>query len=120
MLEDILVPAIIFYSMYAILRELFSYLIKRRLIKSDNIDKANLLGQINIGNDTYPQLQKYNSLKWGLVALFAGIGLLIIAINPTLNGLEEPVRSMASLGIIMISVALAFLLHFAIVVRLKK
>ncbi len=114
MLQGVLVPAIVFYCMYAILRELFSYLIKRRLIKSnyidkaelltkmnmDNIDKAELLTKMNMDNDSV--LQKYNSLKWGLVALFGGIGLLIIAINPTLNGLEEPVRSMASLGIIMI------------------
>ncbi len=37
MLEGVLVPAIVFYSMYAIIRELLNYLTKRRLIMSGNI-----------------------------------------------------------------------------------
>ena len=78
-MNDFFVPAVIFTGIYFILKNFTDFLLKRKIIKAGHFDNAGILDQKvaseTIGNQ---EANKYPSLKWGLVAFFAGIGFIII------------------------------------------
>lgn len=80
-----------------------NYLLKKRLIQSGNLDAESqkIISKSFIG-------MKFDNLKWGLIILFAGIGLVIIEFLPKRN-FEN---SSLAIGIELIFIALGFLTYF--------
>ena len=104
-MEDIIVPigviGIIFFGVVSIIRAITDYQLRRKLIQLGHVDK-----------EAVSLLQKSNdnravSLKWGLIILFGGIGLIIISIT----GIESQ-DSALPLGVVAVSVSIGFLLYY--------
>ena len=110
MISEILIPAIIFFATYHIIRILSDHLLKRKIIKSGHIEKADILSQTKVIDE---ESNKYPSLKWGLVAFLAGTGLIIIELvrinNPELINEDNPVFS---IGLELVFISLGFLIYF--------
>jgi hypothetical protein len=90
-------------GIYLTMRPLTTYLLRRRLIE---------LGQWN--EQTHRQMEQENqspaeSLKWGLILLFTGIGLIVVHFLPVSSDSSLPY------GVIMVSAALGFLLYYLII-----
>ncbi len=65
--------------------------------------------------------QRYPSLKWGLVAFMAGLGLIIIEmIRVTYPPGVGYYESALPYGIELVFISLGFLIYFFLVTRLKK
>jgi hypothetical protein len=115
-MEEALVTAVVFIGIYMIIKVFTDFLLKRKLISAGHVDKAAIL-EVSRGKeeDSYP------TLKWGLVALFAGLGLLVIALIDKNLSMEWPfgTHSYLSVGIELISISLGFLMYFMII-RLSK
>ena len=107
--SDFFIPIIVFFGMYHIIKLLSDHLLKRKLIKAGQYDKAGILEapQQTVEENRYP------SLKWGLVALMAGLGFILIEIlrnaNPTLLNYNNAVLPV---GILLVFVSAGFLIYF--------
>ena len=105
---DELIPIVaiisVFGSVIMFVTILTNYSLKRKLIDKGmvNPETANLFRSEN---------GKQNSLKWGLIILFSGIGLIIID-SMGLDGDEA-----MPWGIEAVCVSVGFLLYYAIVKR---
>ncbi len=103
---DDLIPIVaiisVFGSLILFVSTLTNYSLKKRLIEKDMVNEETA----NIFKST---TSKQNSLKWGLIVLFAGIGLIIID-TLRLDGDEA-----MPYGIEAVCVALGFLLYYFIV-----
>ena len=104
-MENIIVPigviGIIFFGVVSIIRAVTDYQLRRKLIQLGHVDKeaVNLLQKSNDNRAV--------SLKWGLIILFGGIGLIIISIT----GIESQ-DSALPLGVVAVSVSIGFLLYY--------
>jgi hypothetical protein len=114
MVTDVFIPAIVFFGSYHIIKLISEHLLKRKIIKAGHVDKAGILEPPK-QND---EVNRYPSLKWGLVALMAGLGFIVIeifySINPTLISRYNAVLS---IGILLVFISLGFLLYFFIMNR---
>lgn len=122
--------AVIFYAMYQILKNFTDFLLKRKIIKAGHFENAGILDQ-KVASEAIEnkEANMYPSLKWGLVAFFAGIGFIIInQMSPSLsngnywesnhNNFME--HSMLPFGIELVSISLGFIVYFLIVTFMKK
>jgi hypothetical protein len=120
-MSEIFITAIVFFGIYNAIKLLTDYLLRRKIIKSGHIDKAGILEPIQ---EPMPsgEVNKYPSLKWGLVALMSGIGLVIIeTVQMNYPGERfEYEHSALPIGIELIFISLGFLIYFAIVNFSKK
>jgi hypothetical protein len=117
-LDSVLATAIVFAGLYYIFGLIADYLLKRRLIKSEQYERVGILDTPKPVND---EVNRYPSLKWGLVALMAGIGLIIIEIMKWYNKqLFDYRESVLPFGILLVSVSLGFLIYFFIMNGKKK
>ncbi len=103
-MEDIIVPigviGIIFFGVVSIIRAVTDYQLRRKLIQLGHVDKeASYLLRRASDNQAA-------SLKWGLIILFGGLGLIIISIT----GIESQ-NSALPLGVVLVSVSIGFLLY---------
>ena len=114
MVRDVLIPAVVFFGLYHMMKLIADYLLKRKIIKAGHIDKAGILEppKQNDENNRYP------SLKWGLVALCTGLGFIIIEVirqvNPTMIDYNNAVLP---IGILLVFISLGFLSYFFIMNR---
>ena len=117
-LSDILIPAIVFFAIYHIFNLLADFLLKRKLIKAGQYEKVSILEP---HQPTSEEVNRYPSLKWGLVALMAGLGLILIEVlrqvNPELIDYRDAVLP---IGILLVFVSLGFLIYFFIMNAKKK
>lgn len=117
MTEDILIPAIVFFAAYHIIRSLSDHLLKRKIIKSGHFEKAEILSQTKEESE---EVNKYPSLKWGLVAFMAGAGLIVTKLiywNDSSWMYDRD--AMLPIGIELVFISLGFLIYF-FVVNVKK
>lgn len=116
-MEEAIVTAVVFTGIYQIIKVFTDYLLKRKLIIGGHIDKAGIL---EIPKDK--EENSYPTLKWGLVALFAGLGLLIIAVLEKSESLiwVHGSHSYMPIGIELIAISLGFLVYFMITRFSKK
>jgi hypothetical protein len=117
-MEEILIPAIIFFTAYHIIRILSEHLLKRKIIKSGHFEKAEILSQTKQESD---EVNKYPSLKWGLVAFMAGAGLIVTKLiywNETYWMHDSD--PLLPIGIELVFISLGFLIYFFIVNVKKK
>jgi len=117
-LSEILVTVVVFTGIYYILSLLADFLLKRKLIKAQQYERVGILDN---PKPTPEEVNKYPSLKWGLVALMSGIGLVLIEvlrqINPDLIDYRD---SVLPFGILLVFVSLGFLIYFFIMNGKKK
>lgn len=120
-MNEVLMAAVVFFAIFQILKSFTDFLLKRKIIKAGHFENAGILDQ-KVASTTFEneETNKYPSLKWGLVALFAGIGFIVIdQITP---GMENPEHynnfmwnSMLPFGIELVSISLGFIIYFLIV-----
>ena len=92
----------VFGSMILFIKILTDYWLKRNLINKGIVDEkaANILRQqVTEGN-------KYSSLKWGILVLFGGTGLIAINYIPYYRDSPLPY------GIFAVFVAVGFLIYY--------
>jgi len=110
-MENVLVTAIVFTGIYQLIKVFTDFLLKRKLIRAGHIDKAGILeSSSNKEENGYP------TLKWGLVTLFAGLGLIVIALinkNESMDWVHGS-HSYLPVGIELIAISLGFLVYFMI------
>lgn len=116
-LSEIVVTGLVFFGFYHILILISDHLLKRKLIKAGQYEKVGILETKRIVNE---ETNKYPSLKWGLVALMTGIGLIVIEImrasNPYMWNAENAVLPF---GILLVFISSGFLLYFFFMNRKK-
>ena len=111
-MEDILVPIGVLGTIAAgigyFTKIMTDYRLKRKLIEKDlvNADAANIINDQELDG-------KYASLKWGLIILFGGIGLILI------NMVDFYHDSPLPFGIMAVCIATGFLLYFFLVKNKK-
>lgn len=114
MVSDFVIPAIVFFGLYHMLKLIADYLLKRKIIKAGHIDKAGILEPPKQSEE----INRYPSLKWGLVALTTGLGFILIEVlrqvNPTLVDYQN---AALPLGILLVFISLGFLVYFFIMNR---
>lgn len=110
---EVFVTAIIFYAMYSTIKLISDHLLRRKLIKAGQFDKAGILEQPKQSDE----VNKYPSLKWGLVALTSGIGLIIINYY---TDVHSPENIPLQFGILLVSVSVGFLIYFILMNKRRK
>jgi hypothetical protein len=110
-MEHALITAIVFIGIYQLIKVFTDYLLKKKIITTGQVDKAGIL-------DTPKDKEEssYPTLKWGLVTLFAGAGLLLIALidkGENINWIHGS-NSYLPIGIELIAISLGFLVYFII------
>lgn len=112
MIENVLIPAIVFFATFHIIRLISTHLLRRKLIKAGQYERPGILDEppkVSEENDRYP------SLKWGLVALMTGLGFIVIDLlklfdREWLSGRD----AVLPLGILLVFVSAGFLIYFFI------
>ncbi|HEY3372089.1 MAG TPA: hypothetical protein VGK10_14635 [Prolixibacteraceae bacterium] len=120
-MNEVLMASVIFFAIYQVLKNFTDFLLKRKIIKAGHFENAGILDQkVASAAAENQEANKYPSLKWGLVAFFAGIGFIIInQMSPSLNNEESyhnfTNRSMLPFGIELVSISMGFIIYFLIV-----
>ena len=129
-MSKVLMAAVVFYAFYEIIKNFTDFLLRRKIIKAGHFESAGILEQkIASLSPENQEANKYPSLKWGLVAFFAGIGFIIInQMTPGLsngnywesnhNNFME--HSLLPFGIELVSISFGFIVYFLIVNFMKK
>lgn len=116
-LSEILVTAVVFAGIYYILNLLADFLLKRKLIKAEQYERVGILDN---PKPTTEEVNRYPSLKWGLVALMSGIGLILVEVLRQINPDMIDYNSALPFGILLVFVSLGFLIYFFIMNGKKK
>lgn len=112
-MNEVVITAVVFFSMYHIIKLFSTHFLKRKLIKLEQYDRVGILEEPRVGND---EANRYPSLKWGLVALMTGIGFIVIEVLGLFNrDMIHGRDAVLPLGILMVSISLGFLIYFFIV-----
>ena len=119
-MNQVLMAAVVFFAIFNILKNFTDFLLKRKIIKAGHFENAGILDQkVASASIENQEANKYPSLKWGLVAFFAGIGFIIInQMSPSLNN-EQNYRhfmenSMLPFGIELVAISMGFIIYFVI------
>ena len=109
--EFVMVPivvGIVFFSVVSVFRIIFDYQLRRKMIQMGHVD------QNSVAILSRKRSSRLESLKWGLIILFAGIGFVIISI-PSIE-IDSPLP----FGIMSICIAIGFLAYFVISKRVLE
>jgi len=114
----VITVAVVFYGIYMIINGFTDFLLKRKIIKAGHIDKAGIMDHISDNADD----KKNNTLKWGLVAMSAGLGIIVVELMSNSGGLNwmKDNNSLLPLGIELVFIASGFLSYFFIVNHKKQ
>ena len=118
-MEEILVAGVIFFASYHILKLLSDHLLRRKLIKGGHVEKVGILERTEPVT-TSEEVNKYPSLKWGLVAFMGGLGFIIIEVLRATTNLIEYRDAVLPIGILLVFVSLGFLIYFFLMNSKKK
>jgi hypothetical protein len=113
-MEEVFITIAVFGGILLIIKSFTDFLLKRKLINSGHIDKAGILEAPKLFEEN-----SYPTLKWGLITLFGGIALMVVALVD-MNNLEYYHKSFLEFGIVLIGVSIGFLLYFFIMRVIKK
>jgi hypothetical protein len=118
-MNDVMMAAVIFSAIYLVLKNFTDFLLKRKIIKAGHFDNAGILNQkVSTGTSEIQEANKYPSLKWGLVAFFAGLGFIIIdQMSPGYSneeGMRNFLNSFLPFGIELVSISFGFITYFLI------
>jgi len=117
-MNDVVITGIVFFALYQTIRLLSEHFLKRKLINTGNVEKVAIL---SAPVKSQEEVNKYPSLKWGLVAFMAGLGLIIIEIIRSSSSQDiDWGRNFLPYGIELVFISLGFLIYFFIVNRKKE
>jgi hypothetical protein len=118
MAEGALITAIVFFGLYNIIKMFTDFLLKRKIIKAGHVDKAGILDPVSAISEE----NRYPTLKWGLVSLMAGAGLILIEILSRGGQIAwiKDYNSLLPIGIELVFIAAGFLIYFFIVNAKKR
>jgi hypothetical protein len=129
-MNDVFMAGVVFFAIFQILKNFTDFLLKRKIIKAGHFENAGILEQkVASSNVESQEGNKYPSLKWGLVAFFAGVGFLIIdQMSPVLSNGDYwgsnhdrfMEHSLLPFGIELVSISMGFIVYFLIVTFMKK
>jgi len=124
-MNEVLMAAVVFFAIFQILKNFTDFLLKRKIIGTGHIENAGILDQkVASANVENREANKYPSLKWGLIAFFAGIGFIFIYLLSPGTQNEDVYRNfmdgMLPFGIELVSISLGFIIYFLIVNFSKK
>ncbi len=118
MSPEVFATAVVFFAAYHIIKLISEHLLKRKLIKAGQYEKVGILEP---PKPTSEEVNRYPSLKWGLVALMTGLGFIIIEILRQVNpGLIDYRDAVLPIGILLVFVSLGFLIYFFIMNNRRK
>ncbi|HWV74821.1 MAG TPA: DUF6249 domain-containing protein [Pseudosphingobacterium sp.] len=100
-LEPVLIVGTIFYTVAYIIETILKYRLRSRILSSGLTDEKAIKGLFSSKIDN-----KYSSLKWGLILLFAGIGLMV------LEFVQYDYNSPLPYGVEGTFIAIGFLIYF--------
>lgn len=112
-----LITAVVFFAFYHIIKLISDHLLRRKLIKAEQYERVGIL---EAPKPTSDEVNKYPSLKWGLVAFMAGLGFIIIEVLRTTTELINYREAVLPIGILLVFVSLGFLIYFFIMNGKKK
>ncbi len=113
-MEEVFITAFVFGGIYMIIKVFTDYLLKKRLINTGHVEKAEILEPAKD-----KEVNSYPTLKWGLVSFFAGAGLVLIAFISRLDVAFSRNDDALFFGIELVAISLGFLVYFAIT-RVRK
>lgn len=116
-MQDVFMAVVVFASIYFIIKLLADFLLRRKIIKMGHIEQAGILSPLKFDDE---EVNKYPSLKWGLVALMAGIGLIVIELLRAGEDNYEFYRSLLPFGIELVFISSGFLMYFLFVTLKRK
>ena len=117
-MQDVFITVVVFLGFYHIIRLISEHFLKRKIIASGNFEKAGILSS---PVESSEEVNKYPSLKWGLVALMAGLGLIIIEVIRYAQGESTDFyQNPLPFGVELVFIALGFLIYFFIMNNRKK
>ena len=125
-MQELFIASVIFFAIYHVLKNFTDFLLKRMIIKTGHFENAGILEQkVSSVTTENQEVNRYPSLKWGLVAFFGGIGFIFIdQLGPGSNDMGNYSnymdRSMLPFGIELVSISLGFIIYFLIVNFSKK
>jgi len=98
-------------TMYYLTKTMTDYSLKKRMISNGLVgeEAAKILASQQSSSN------KYASLKWGLIILFGGIGMIIV--DPII---EQNDSTTMPIGILGISISLGFLVYYFIVKKFNQ
>ena len=118
MSSEVIATAIVFFALYHIFQLISDYLLKRKLIKAGQYEKVSILEP---PKPTSEEVNKYPSLKWGLVALMTGLGFIVIEVlRQVIPEMIDYRDAFLPLGILLVFISLGFLIYFFIMNGKKK
>lgn len=112
-LGELLTVAVVFFAIITFVKIMSSHFLKRKIIKTGHVDKAGILEQST--EDVVKPKVNYDqvpALKWGLVTLFGGLGLIIIELIGKSNPDFIDYNSSMPFGIFFVSIAIGFLVYY--------
>jgi hypothetical protein len=113
-MQDVLMPIAIFGSfgaaLYYFTQVMTDYMLKKKMIEKGYVNEETQ----SIFKSHQQKDNRYSSLKWGLIAFFAGVSLVLMEFIPTRGDSPLPY------GLFAISVSLGFLLYFVLMRREDK
>lgn len=113
MYSEIFVTGIVFFGFYHIIRLISEHILKSRIIKAGHIDKAGILESAKLNEE----VNRYPSLKWGMVALTTGIGLIVIEVMRQVRPEMIQYNTSFPAGILLVFISLGFLIYFFLMNR---
>lgn len=109
MYSDVFTTAAVFFGFYHIIKLISDHILKGRIIKAGHIDKAGILEP----QKPHEEVNKYPSLKWGLVALTTGLGFIVIEVMRQVNPqLIDFHNAALPAGILLVFISVGFLIYF--------
>ena len=103
MLQEVLIPAVVFGSIAAIIKIILDNRLKHKLIDKGMVDE-----NVKFLNYSTAQTQRLSSLKWGMVLVSIGLALLISYIWP------ELFDDGGTFGLMFLFAGIGFLIYFGI------
>lgn len=113
-LGTIIIVGTVFYGIFSLIKVYTDYLLKRKIVKSGHTEKAGILDPPALPSG---EANRYPNLKWGLITLMAGAGLILIEIfnrNGTITW-QDGRDGFLPIGIELVAIAIGFLVYFFIV-----
>ena len=97
-----IVIGVIFFGLVSVIRAITDYQLRRKLIQLGHVDRSSVSVLQPAGSN------RLSPLKWGLVILFGGIGLIIISLANVDHDSPLP------FGIEAVCIAVGFLVYYFI------
>ncbi len=113
--------AVVFYSLIRFFKAISMHFLKRKVIKAGHLDKADILGQMDLSDNVIKQIDRvpevYPSLKWSLIGFFAGLGCIVIEVIRKYDPEMMNYEGMMPFGVLAISISIGFFIYFVIAKR---